>query len=349
MAPFADALNFRNAKGVDIMELASSMKERLTGLVRSFRAHRVLVIGDIILDRFIWGDVERISPEAPVPVVVVRREEARLGGAGNVAVNIQALSGNPILVGVVSNDPAGEKIQHELDRLQLPNTGLMLDLGRPTIVKTRVIAAHQQVCRVDRETLQPMSMELFKKAHQFIQKYLAKVGGLLISDYGKGFINQRLLTNVLPMAQRAGKIVAVDPKSPNFSIYRPATILTPNKKEAEAAAGIPIRDDASLKQAAEAILKSTMVENLLITRGEEGMSLFRPTGYSRHIPTFAREVFDVTGAGDTVIATLTLAMCAGANPEEAAILANHAAGIVVGKLGTAAVTPEELIQAIHDR
>jgi D-beta-D-heptose 7-phosphate kinase/D-beta-D-heptose 1-phosphate adenosyltransferase len=331
------------------MELSGAIKEKLVGYIRQFREQQVLVLGDIILDQFIWGDVERISPEAPVPVVVVRREEYRLGGAGNVAVNIRALGGRPILVGVISNDPAGEKIQHEMERLTLPNTGLMLDLGRPTIVKTRIIASHQQVCRVDRESLQPMSMELFKKAHQFIQKYLAKTHALLVSDYGKGFINQRLLSNILPMAQRAGKIVAVDPKSRSFAMYRPATILTPNKKEAEAASGIPIHDDQSLKQAAEAILAGTKVENLLITRGEEGMSLFRPTGYSRHIPAFAREVFDVTGAGDTVIATLTLAMCAGANPEEAAILANSAAGIVVGKLGTACVTPDELIQAVHER
>ena len=331
------------------MELTSAIKEKLVGYIREFREQQVLVLGDIILDQFIWGDVERISPEAPVPVVVVRREELRLGGAGNVAVNIRTLGGRPVLVGVINNDPAGEKIQHEMDRLTLPNTGLMLDLGRPTIVKTRIIASHQQVCRVDRESLQPMSMELFKKAHQFIQKYLARTQALLVSDYGKGFINQRLLSNILPMAQRAGKIVSVDPKSRSFAMYRPATILTPNKKEAEVASGIPIHNDQSLKQAAEAILAGTKVENLLITRGEEGMSLFRPTGYSRHIPAFAREVFDVTGAGDTVIATLTLAMCAGANPEEAAILANSAAGIVVGKLGTASVTPDELIAAIHDR
>ena len=331
------------------MELTSAIKEKLVGYIREFREQQVLVLGDIILDQFIWGDVERISPEAPVPVVVVRREELRLGGAGNVAVNIRTLGGRPVLVGVINNDPAGEKIQHEMDRLTLPNTGLMLDLGRPTIVKTRIIASHQQVCRVDRESLQPMSMELFKKAHQFIQKYLARTQALLVSDYGKGFINQRLLSNILPMAQRAGKIVSVDPKSRSFAMYRPATILTPNKKEAEVASGIPIHNDQSLKQAAEAILAGTKVENLLITRGEEGMSLFRPTGYSRNIPAFAREVFDVTGAGDTVIATLTLAMCAGANPEEAAILANSAAGIVVGKLGTASVTPDELIAAIHDR
>ncbi len=331
------------------MELSSAIKEKLVGFIREFREQQILVLGDIILDQFVWGDVERISPEAPVPVVVVRREEYRLGGAGNVAVNIRTLGGRPVLVGVINNDPAGEKIQHEMERLSLPNTGLMLDLGRPTIMKTRIIASHQQVCRVDRESMQPMSMELFKKAHQFIQKYLARTQALLVSDYGKGFINQRLLSNILPMAQRSGKIVAVDPKSRNFAMYRPATILTPNKKEAEVASGIPILNDQSLKQAAEAILAGTKVENLLITRGEEGMSLFRPTGYSKHIPAFAREVFDVTGAGDTVIATLTLAMCAGANPEEAAILANSAAGIVVGKLGTASVTPDELIAAIHDR
>jgi len=329
------------------MELATSQKERLIGIVRACRNRKIMVLGDIILDQFIWGDVERISPEAPVPVVVVRREEFRIGGAGNVAANIKALGGEPLMVGVINTDTSGERIQHEMERLKLSSTGLLIDVGRPTVVKTRIIAAHQQVCRVDRESPAPMSMELFRKAHRFLQTVLPRTEAILVSDYGKGLVNQRLLSNVLPMAQKAGTIVAIDPKFQNFSIYRPATILTPNLKESEFASGVRITDDKTLRQAADIILKKTRAENLLITRGEGGMTLFRPTGYSRHIPTAAREVYDVTGAGDTVIGTLTLAMSTGANPEESAILANIAAGLVVAKLGTATVTPDEMVQAIR--
>lgn len=329
------------------MEFVTQQKDRLVSLVKAFRNGRVLVLGDLILDQFIWGDVERISPEAPVPVVLVRREETRLGGAGNVAGNIKALGGHPLVVGVISNDSAGEKLQQAMEHMELPIAGLLVDLSRPTTVKTRIIAAHQQVCRVDHESNQVMSPELLRKAVHYIQKHLAEVDGVLVSDYGKGFINQRLLGAILPLAQKQGKVVAIDPKFQDYSIYQSATVMTPNKKECEFASGITIRDDLTLKQAAEIILQKTHAENLLITRGEAGMSLFRPTGYSRHIPTFAQEVFDVTGAGDTVIASLCLGLCAGGNPEEAAVIANYAAGIVVGKLGTATVKPEELIQAIR--
>ena len=284
----------------------------------------MLVLGDIILDQFIWGDVDRISPEAPVPVVLVRREEFRLGGAGNVAANIRALGGRPILVGVINNDTAGELIQHEMDRLTCQLRSVLTWAGRPS---SRPGSSPTPAGLPGRPGSPPADVDgAVQEVAPVHPEVLARTQRVMVSDYGKGFINQRLLSNILPMAQRAGTIVAVDPKNRDFAMYRPATILTPNKKEAEFASGIPIHDEASLKKAAKAILKDTQVENLLITRGEEGMSLFRPTGYWRHIPAFAREVFDVTGAGDTVIATLALAMCAGANPEEAAILANSAAG-----------------------
>jgi len=329
------------------MEVAKTLKERLINVVKAFKDQKVLVLGDLILDQFIWGSVDRISPEAPVPVVLVKKEEFRLGGAGNVASNIRSLGAHPLMVGVINTDSAGDRIQHELERAGILTAGLLIDLGRPTIVKTRIIAQHQQVCRVDREAQTAMSLELLKKSTTFILAQLPKYDAILVSDYGKGFITQRLLCNVLPQAQRAGKIIAVDPKFNDYCIYRPATILTPNKKETEHASGVQIRDEKSLRLAATAVLKKTKAENLLVTRGEEGMTLFRPTGYSRHIPTFAREVYDVTGAGDTVVATLALALCARANPEEAAIIANSAAGLVVGKLGTASVSPAELIQAIQ--
>jgi len=329
------------------MEITEKLKDKLITLIKDFGNQRILVLGDLILDRFVWGGVSRISPEAPVPVVVVAREEVRLGGAGNVAANIRALGGSPVLIGVISNDEAGERLEQEMERLSMKTTGLLLDLGRPTTMKTRIIANHQQVCRVDRESRIAMSEELFDKACDCVGNNLADADALLVSDYGKGFINRKLLADVLPKARKIGKIVAVDPKFQDYRIYSPCTILTPNQKESEFASRVRIRNEQSLKQAAERILKKTQADNLLITRGEEGMALFRPTGYSRHIPTSAREVFDVTGAGDTVIACLTLAMSAGANPEEAAILANYAAGIVVGKLGTASVTPAELIQVIR--
>lgn len=329
------------------MELALQQRERLTNLIKSFRRHRVLVLGDLILDHFVRGTVERISPEAPVPVVVVRQEEWRLGGAANVASNIRSLGGEPLLVGVVSNDEAGERVQHEMENQEMNCSGLLVDLGRPTTVKTRVIAGHQQVCRLDRESATAMSNELYSKALAFIQRQIASTDALLVSDYGKGFINQKLLSAVLPLAQKAEKLIAIDPKNLDYACYRPATVLTPNKKEAEQASGIRISNEQTLHQAAEVILKKTRSENLLITRGEEGMTLFRPTGYTRHIPTFAKEVYDVTGAGDTVIATLALGLAAGGNPEESALLANQAAGLVVGKLGTATVSPEELTAAIR--
>ena len=282
-----------------------------------------------------------------MPVVLVQREEMRLGGAGNVASNLHYLGGTPLFVGVISTDTAGEQIERVMQNLKIGTAGLIIDLGRPTTMKTRIIAAHQQVCRVDREANVEMSPELFKKAIRFLETQLQTADVLLVSDYGKGFVSRKLLGTVLPMAEEMGKIIAIDPKFQDYSIYSPCTVLTPNKKESEFASGIQIRDPKSLKMAADRILERTQAENLLITRGEEGMTLFRPTGYFRDIPTFAQEVFDVTGAGDTVIATLSLALAAGGNPEEAAILSNLAAGIVVGQLGTASVTPDELIQAIR--
>lgn len=331
------------------MSSTTPILDRLFALIPRFRGKRILVLGDLILDQFVWGSVDRISPEAPVPVVLVEREEIRLGGAGNVACNIRALEGDPILVSVISNDAAGEKVEKEMERQGLSTSGLLLDLGRPTITKTRVIASHQQVCRVDRESSAPMSMELYQKAMTIFKRELENVDAVLVSDYGKGLINQRILSNLLPLAQSMGKIVAIDPKFQDYSIYRPATVLTPNKKECEHASGIRIRNEQTLRQAAEAVLRKTGTENLLITRGEEGMTLFQPSGFIRHIPTFAREVFDVTGAGDTVIGTFTLALAAGGSPEDAAVLANQAAGLVVGKLGTATVTPAELAAALRHR
>ncbi len=315
-------------------------------LVRSFRGKRVMILGDIILDQYIRGSVERISPEAPVPVVAMRTENFHLGGAGNVAANIHALGGTPILVGVVGNDASGERVLQEMERMKLPTGGVLIDMGRPTVTKTRIIAGHQQVCRVDRETVLPMTVELFKKVVLFLRNHLAEVDALLVSDYGKGIVEKKLLSAILPVAQQAGRVVTIDPKFQDFSNYRPATLLTPNRKEASAGAGVEIRDDRTLKQAGEALLQKTGAENILITLGEEGMALFQAGGSFRKIPTLSREVYDVTGAGDTVAAVMTLALCAGIDAEPAALMANHAAGVAVSRLGTATVSDEDLAMSM---
>lgn len=320
--------------------------EKLTAIVRQFKDKTVVVVGDLILDQFVRGSVERLSPEAPVPVILVGKDENRLGGAGNVAANVRALGGRPVPIGVVGHDASGEKIQSEMERLGISTGGLLMDMGLPTTTKTRIIAGHQQVCRVDRERPFTMSEEMYNKAAIFFRSQLKVADAVVVSDYGKGFISARLLSAILSAAEKAGKIVAVDPKNLDYSAYGPSTVLTPNKREAEHASGVAIRDEKSLRQAAEVILKKAGARHLLVTRGEEGMSLFSENGFHRHIPTFAREVYDVTGAGDTAIAALTLSLCAGADPESAAVLANYAAGVVVGKLGTACVFPGELVHAM---
>ncbi len=261
-----------------------------------------MVLGDIILDQFIWGDVERISPEAPVPVVV-RREEFRIGGAGSVAANIKALGGDPLMVGVINTDASGEKIQHEMERLKLTSAGLLIDLGRPTVVKTRIIAAHQQVCRVDRESPSPMSMELFRKAHRFLRACRATRRSGVGLRQGAGEPAAARPTRA-PHGPAGGQDRGHRPQVPELRHLPPATILTPNLRRASSprASGSPTTRRS--RQAADAILKKTRAENLLVCprRGHDPVPAHR---LLPAIPTAAREVFDVTGAGDTVIGTLT--------------------------------------------
>lgn len=321
--------------------------ETLTGAVRNFRGKRVLVLGDLMLDRFIWGSVSRISPEAPVPVVEIKKESTRLGGAANVASNISSLGGIPIPIGIIGNDFEGDRLREEFRALGSPMTGLVLDKSRPTSIKTRIIAHHQQVCRTDREDRAPLSVDVQTRVAEKFNAALRSADAVIISDYAKGLISRSLLRRTLPRAKSAGKIICVDPKMKNFDAYRPATIITPNVSEAEHAAGIPITGQRDLLRAGRKILDDSDIEHLLITRGEEGMALFENSSKVTCIPTVAKEVFDVTGAGDTVISTLALSLVSGLSILESAVLSNIAAGIVVGKLGTASVTPEELISAIR--
>lgn len=317
--------------------------------VRRFQNKRVLVIGDLMLDRFVWGSVSRISPEAPVPVVEIRTESTCLGGAANVAVNIRKLGGMPLALGVIGADLEGREVIEKFRELGALTGGVMVDRGRATTVKTRIIAHHQQVCRADREDPTPLSAALQNRLVARFQRAMARADAVVISDYAKGLISVGLLQRILPLARSAGKIVCVDPKKKNLAAYRPATVITPNTLEAEQASGIVIHDERALVRAGRKILRQTGIEHLLITRGEHGMALFEGDSRVTHIPTLAKEVFDVTGAGDTVISTLALGLAAGLPVLEAAVLSNVAAGIVVGKLGTASVDPEELIAAIRER
>jgi D-beta-D-heptose 7-phosphate kinase/D-beta-D-heptose 1-phosphate adenosyltransferase len=321
--------------------------EALIEGVRHFKNKRVLVIGDLMLDRFVWGSVSRISPEAPVPVVEIRTETSCLGGAANVSVNIRSLGGMPLALGVIGADLEGRQVLHKFRELGALVGGVMVVRERTTTVKTRIIAHHQQVCRTDREDQAPLAPALQNRLVAHFRNAVARADAVVVSDYAKGLISLPLLQRILPLARSAGKIVCVDPKKKSLAAYRSATVITPNTYEAEQASGIAIDTDRALVRAGRKILRETGVEHLLITRGEHGMALFEGNSRVTHIPTLAKEVFDVTGAGDTVISTLALGLAAGLPVLEAAVLSNIAAGIVVGKLGTASVSPDELVAGIQ--
>ncbi len=316
-----------------------------------FAGRRILIIGDAMLDHYIWGDVARISPEAPVPVVKVQRESQRLGGAANVAHNVQALGGRPALVAVIGRDQGGRQLGHVLRQKRIATHHLVLSRTLPTIKKTRVIARSQQVVRIDREDVRETDGELCDALSQRIEAALPEAEAVLISDYGKGVISRQLLETWLPRFRRTGLHVCVDPKETHFHRYLRVTVLTPNLKEAAFAAGHPIRDAESLEVAGRRLLRGLRAEGLLITRGEEGMSLFRARRKTLHIPSVAREVYDVTGAGDTVVSTLALGLAAGLPIEDATRVANHAAGLVVRELGTATTTVPEILASMraHDK
>lgn len=327
-------------------------RKRLEGLVRKFPDVRILVIGDVMLDRFIWGKVSRISPEAPVPVVLVDQRDGSetfcLGGAGNVAHNIHTLGGKVLLCGLVGDDEMGKKIVGELSDKGIENK-IFVEEGRQTTVKTRIFANQQQVVRIDRETLAHPKTHIFNEISNFLNNKMKDFDGIIISDYGKGLLNGSLIRAIIRRGKTLGKLILVDPKLRNFKFYKGATIVTPNVKEASEASRIPLIDHSSIEKIGKRLLKELRCKALVITRGEEGMTLFEPQKKPVDVPTEVKEVFDVTGAGDTVIATMALALGIGQHVtlKEAAILSNFAAGIVVGKMGTATVTKEELIHHLR--
>jgi D-beta-D-heptose 7-phosphate kinase/D-beta-D-heptose 1-phosphate adenosyltransferase len=321
----------------------------LEKILKGFAKINILVIGDIMMDRFIWGKVSRISPEAPVPVVLVEKETFLLGGAANVVNNIHSLGGKVSLCGVVGDDETGQKIINKLTEMGIGIHGIFLEQGRQTTVKTRIIAHQQQLVRIDRETTDHLSGSTFRNLSEFFKRNVEGFHGIILSDYGKGLLTRELIRSTIRRAREAKKFVLADPKLNNFFLYKGATVVTPNTAEASVASGIPIDDFSSLRKAGKILLKRLRCNVLVITRGEEGMAIFEPHQEPLLVPTVAKEVYDVTGAGDTVIGTMALALGAGAKVIDAANLANFAAGIVVAKVGTATVHQEELMKAIGEK
>lgn len=332
------------------MEIANA---RLLEVIRRFADLRILVAGDLMLDEFIWGHVSRISPEAPVPIVNVSRESYYPGGAANVARNLREFTGNTAVMGLVGKDAAGQRLLELLQAAGIDTAGVFEEAGATTTVKTRVIARNQQVVRVDRERKAALSEAQLEWAIRYLEQAVAKVDGIIVADYGKGFLSQPLADELCRLARQHAKVLTVDPHPHTSLAWRGATAIKPNRIETFSAAGFagdrspvePVSSDAALLQAAQKLLEVWQTGCLLVTLGEQGMLLFDGNSQPLHFPARAHEVFDVSGAGDTAIAVFTLSLVAGASPAEAADLANRASGIVVGKVGTATVTAEELIAA----
>jgi D-beta-D-heptose 7-phosphate kinase/D-beta-D-heptose 1-phosphate adenosyltransferase len=322
------------------------MPGSLEDIIGAFDGKRVLGLGDLMLDEYILGDVRRISPEAPVPVVEVLNHTHVPGGAGNVAANVVSLGGVALLGGVVGKDHQADRLREALVRKGVALDGLFTALDRQTTTKTRIIAHQQQIVRVDAEQRAPLSMSVENELLDWAEQQMTQVDACILSDYAKGVVSQRVATHFISLARRARKPVVVDPKGTNYVNYRGATVVKPNVHEAERAVKLEITCAATLEAAGRQLLDRLEGGSLLITRGPQGMSLFQYGTEPVHIPSVAREIYDVTGAGDTVVSTLALALASGATLEQAAHLANAAAGIAVGKMGTTAVTLAELRDAL---
>jgi D-beta-D-heptose 7-phosphate kinase/D-beta-D-heptose 1-phosphate adenosyltransferase len=326
--------------------------DRRLGLLDKFLNVHLLVIGDLMLDRFIWGEVERLSPEAPVPVLRVVAEDFSLGGAANVVQNIRALGGRVTACGIVGRDDAGRRVLQALRNAGASTSGVVSDEQFQTIQKSRIIASphHQQIVRLDRESRRSIDRRTLGKIRAFVASNAAKYHGIVISDYGKGVIHEELLEHVTAAASKEKIVTIVDPKKENYDSYRFPTLITPNKTEASEASGISIHDEMSLCMAGKKLVRKWRAQAVLITRGAEGMSLFRRHAAPKHFPTEPKDVFDVTGAGDTVVAMCALALASGdAGFDEAAVLANLAAGFVGDEIGTVAVPAAKIKKAIEDR
>ena len=318
-------------------------KTRATEILEALRGRYVVVLGDIMLDEFVWGDVTRISPEAPVPVVDVRRESIHLGGAANVLANLIALGARGSVVGVIGNDLAGQRLRMSLQDLGTPDDCLIVDESRPSTTKTRIVAHSQLVVRADRESRAAVNANIAAEIVSRLKEELKRADAFVVSDYDKGVVTPMILRAILPAAYERVPVL-IDPKLRNFNSYRPATLVTPNHFEALRMSNTEDQSDDGSHRAAKFIREKLGCDAVLITRGDRGMMLLESEGEPVYVETAAREVYDVTGAGDTVIAALAAALASGATMLEAAALANHAAGVVVGKVGTATATAGELLE-----
>jgi D-glycero-beta-D-manno-heptose-7-phosphate kinase len=323
-------------------------KKRAMEIIADFSHAGVLVVGDIMVDHFIWGKVSRISPEAPVPVVDVQNDSIMLGGCANVLNGIYAMGGKVYVTGVIGADGIGKKFLAELQQKQISASGIIIDKKRPTTLKTRIVAHGQQVVRFDQESKKAIDKKEVGKILKYVESVRKKISAIVISDYNKGVISRELVTGIKNIVKDSGIFICIDPKHSDFSMYEGANIITPNHHEAQRAAGMEITNADDLERLSKIIFRKHNFQAVLITRGEEGMSLFEKGHKIDHtyFPARAKEIYDVTGAGDTVIGVLALSLAARAGIKEATCLANLAAGIVVGKVGTSTVSREELIKAL---
>jgi len=320
--------------------------KRLKDLFDNFNGQRIAVVGDLMLDKYIWGSVSRISPEAPVPVLEVESESARLGGAANVANNIKSLGAEPILFGIVGDDEAGERISHIVAEMQMTREGIIKVDDRPTTVKTRVIAHNQHVVRMDHEVRRDIDRKIADHILEVMRSLRKDIDAIILEDYNKGILTGELLSEVIRFAKENDKIVSVDPKQNNFFEYKHVTVFKPNRKEAENALRVTIASDEQAVTASKELMNRLDCKSILLTRGEKGMTLFSKDGSYAHFPTKAREVADVSGAGDTVISTFTVALISGATISEAVAIANHAGGIVCSEVGIVPVDKEKLFAEV---
>ncbi len=319
--------------------------KRLNSILDSFKNKKVLILGDLMLDEYLIGSVKRISPEAPVPVVDIVEEQVRFGGAANVALNIHTLGCEPILVGVLGNDREGEKFKNLMRKKGLSEDGLVTLKNRPTTLKTRVIGEMQHITRIDRESKSYLSKTDEKVLINVVKKRISEADGVILQDYNKGVLTENVIDSAIKESNRLDKLITVDPKFVNFLNFKNVTVFKPNIKETEEALAHPIANKNDLLVAGKQLLKKLSTKSVLITRGPEGMSLFEDTGEVTHVPTMARKIADVSGAGDTVISTLTAALLGGSNFKEAATIANYAAGIVCEEVGIVPIDLDKLFRA----
>ncbi len=320
--------------------------KKLVKLKNNFKGKRVAVIGDLMLDCYFWGGVSRISPEAPVPILQVDDEFYRFGGAMNVALNISTLGGIPFPIGVIGNDNEGRIFKKLMKEKSIPDKGIIVDNKRPTTAKTRVIADKQHVVRIDKEKTHPVSPAIEKKILSLLKKEISKIDAIILEDYNKGVLTESLIKNIIELAHKSKKIVTVDPKFLNFFTYENVTVFKPNRKETEDAFGIRIKSEEDIAKAGEKLLAQLKCKYALLTLGEKGIALFEKNKPERRVPTIARKVADVSGAGDTVISTLTMALTAGADIFDAAYLANYAGGLVCQEVGIVPIELNNLFNAV---